>query len=96
MSFLQSPSVAPPSSLRPSSTEGSCSYQCFLHIQAAGWSCPTQTGHWEGAGDNKAPWDNNCSQIEIECHLITVSWCYKFVVEGPVVPLSAKALALPR
>lgn len=66
VSFLWSPSVAPPSSQGPSPPVGSWACQCFLHMLAAGWSCPTQTGYQQGAGSNEAPWDDNCSQIQVQ------------------------------
>lgn len=50
-----------------------------------GLSCPTPTGYQ--AGNEEAPWDGNCSPIQIWYHPVTVSWFYNFAAEGPVVPL---------
>lgn len=101
MFLLWSSSVTPPSSWGPLPSVGSWSCQCFLRMLAAGWSCPPQMVYQEETGGNEAPWDDSCSQTQIQRHLIAVSWRYNFRAESPVVPLrkspdSAQMISCPK
>lgn len=75
MSFLRSTSVTPPSSwglliLSVLPTYASC------RIVLPTPDCLPGRG-------SEAPWDDSCSQTQIQCHLITVSWCCSFRAEDP-------------